>query len=103
MKLVCVVLNGASGATDDEAIALLNYGFDNFAPLTLPDDDFIRGFAQHLHFQTEQLQILSLQRILPQTDRSSASIISEVPLWELLFWRMSSRKRILPQKPAPKT
>ena len=42
MKLVCVVLNGASGATDDEAIALLNYGFDNFAPLTLPDDDFNR-------------------------------------------------------------
>ena len=42
MKLVCVVLNGASGATDDEAIALLNYGFDNFAPLTLPDDDLNR-------------------------------------------------------------
>ncbi len=42
MKLVCVVLNGASGVTDDEAIALLNYGFDNFAPLTLPDDDFNR-------------------------------------------------------------
>ena len=42
IKLVCVVLNGASGATDDEAIALLNYGFDNFAPLTLPDDDFNR-------------------------------------------------------------
>ena len=42
MNLVCVVLNGASGATDDEAIALLNYGFDNFAPLTLPDDDFNR-------------------------------------------------------------
>lgn len=42
MNLVCVVLNGASGVTDDEAIALLNYGFDNFAPLTLPDDDFNR-------------------------------------------------------------
>lgn len=42
MKLVCVVLNGASGVTDDEAIALLNYGFDNFTPLTLPDDDFNR-------------------------------------------------------------
>lgn len=28
MKLVCVVLNGASGVTDDEAIALLNYGFE---------------------------------------------------------------------------
>ena len=42
MKLVCVVLNGASGVTDDEAIALLNYGFDNFVPLTLPDDDFNR-------------------------------------------------------------
>lgn len=42
MKLVCVVLNGASGVTDDEAIALLNYGFNNFSPLTLPDDDFNR-------------------------------------------------------------
>ena len=42
MKLVCVVLNGASGVTDDEAIALLNYGFDNFTPLTLQDDDFNR-------------------------------------------------------------
>ena len=42
MKLVCVVFNGASGVTDDEAIALLNYGFDNFTPLTLPDDDFNR-------------------------------------------------------------
>lgn len=42
MKLVCVVLNGASGVTDDEAIALLNYGFDNFTLLTLPDDDFNR-------------------------------------------------------------
>lgn len=42
MKLVCVVLNGASGVTDDEAIALLNYGFDNFAPLTIPDSDFNR-------------------------------------------------------------
>lgn len=42
MKLVCVVLNGASDVTDDEAIALLNYGFDNFTPLTLPDDDFNR-------------------------------------------------------------
>lgn len=42
MKLVCVVLNGASGVTDDEAIALLNYGFDNFTPLTLPDDNFNR-------------------------------------------------------------
>ena len=42
MKLVCVVLNGASGVTDDEAIALLNYGFENFTPLTLPDDDFNR-------------------------------------------------------------
>lgn len=42
MKLVCVVLNGASGVTDDEAIALLNYGFDNFSPLTIADSDFNR-------------------------------------------------------------
>ena len=40
--LVCVVLNGASGVTDDEAIALLNYGFDNFSPLTIADTDFNR-------------------------------------------------------------
>lgn len=42
MKLVCVVLNGASGVTDDEAIALLNYGFDNFSPLTIADTNFNR-------------------------------------------------------------
>ena len=42
MKLVCIVLNGASGVTDDEAIALLNYGFDNFSPLTIADTDFNR-------------------------------------------------------------
>ena len=42
MKLVCVVLNGVSGVTDDEAIALLNYGFDNFSPLTIADTDFNR-------------------------------------------------------------
>ena len=42
MKLVCIVLNGASGVTNNEAIALLNYGFDNFAPLTIADDDFNR-------------------------------------------------------------
>ena len=40
--LVCVVLNGASGVTDDEAIALLNYGFDNFSPLTIADTNFNR-------------------------------------------------------------
>ena len=42
MNLVCVVLNGASGVTDDEAIALLNYSFDNFSPLTIADNDFNR-------------------------------------------------------------
>ena len=42
MKLVCIVLNGASGVTNNEAIALLNYGFDNFAPLTIADNDFNR-------------------------------------------------------------
>lgn len=40
MTLICSVLNGASGATDDEAVTLLNYGFDNFGKLTIPDDDF---------------------------------------------------------------
>lgn len=42
MKLVCVVLHGASGVTDNEAITLLNYGFDNFSPLTIADNDFNR-------------------------------------------------------------
>ena len=42
MNLVCVVLNGASGVTDDEAISLLNYGFDSFSPLTIEDTDFNR-------------------------------------------------------------
>lgn len=36
------VLNGGTRVTDDEAIALLNYGICNFTPLTLPDDDFNR-------------------------------------------------------------
>lgn len=50
MKLVCIVLNGASGVTDDEAIALLNYGFDNFAPLTIADDDLtVFPVVQSLH------------------------------------------------------
>lgn len=42
LTLICVVFKGASGATDDEAVALLNYGFDNFGKLELPDEDFNR-------------------------------------------------------------
>lgn len=42
MTLICVVLHGSSETTDDEAISLLNYGFDNFGRLTLPDTDFNR-------------------------------------------------------------
>lgn len=42
MTLMCVVMHGASGVTDDEAIALLNYGFDNFGRLELEDTDFNR-------------------------------------------------------------
>lgn len=42
MTLICTVLNGAAGVTDDEAVSLLNYGFDNFGRLSLPDEDFNR-------------------------------------------------------------
>jgi D-alanyl-D-alanine carboxypeptidase len=40
MTLICVVLQGASGQTDDEAITVLDYGFNNFQALSLGDDDF---------------------------------------------------------------
>ncbi len=40
VTLICVVLKGASGQTDDEAITLLDYGFSNFQLLTLGEDDF---------------------------------------------------------------
>lgn len=40
MTLICVVLNGASGQTDDEAISLLDYGFNNFQKLSIGDNDF---------------------------------------------------------------
>lgn len=40
MTLICVVLNGASGQTDDEAIALLDYGFNNFKNVSLGNNDF---------------------------------------------------------------
>lgn len=40
MTLICVVLNGASGQTDDEAISLLDYGFNNFKKVSLGNDDF---------------------------------------------------------------
>lgn len=40
--LICVVLNGAPDITDDEAISLLNYGYDNFGKLLLPDEDLNR-------------------------------------------------------------
>ena len=42
VTLICVVLNGAAGVTDDEAISLLNYGYDNFGRLELPDEDLNR-------------------------------------------------------------
>lgn len=40
VTLICVILKGASGQTDDEAITLLDYGFSNFQLLTLGQDDF---------------------------------------------------------------
>lgn len=39
MTLICVVLQGASGQTDDEAVALLDYGFGNFQKLDLSSND----------------------------------------------------------------
>lgn len=40
VTLICVILKGASGQTDDEAITLLDYGFSNFQLLTLGQNDF---------------------------------------------------------------
>lgn len=40
VTLICVILKGASGQTDDEAITLLDYGFSNFQLLALGQDDF---------------------------------------------------------------
>lgn len=40
VTLICIILQGASGQTDDEAITTLDYGFNNFQKLTLGDDDF---------------------------------------------------------------
>ncbi|MDO5134831.1 MAG: D-alanyl-D-alanine carboxypeptidase family protein [Eubacteriales bacterium] len=40
IRLICVVLKGASGQTDDEAITLLDYGFANFTTAALGEDDF---------------------------------------------------------------
>ena len=40
VTLICVILKGTSGQTDDEAITLLDYGFSNFQLLTLGQDDF---------------------------------------------------------------
>lgn len=39
MTLVCVVLYGASGQTDDEAITLLDYGFGNFQKMDMGASD----------------------------------------------------------------
>ena len=39
MTLVCVVLFGASGQTDDEAITLLDYGFSNFQKIDMGSGD----------------------------------------------------------------
>ena len=40
MTLIAVVLNGASGQTDDEAITILDYGFGQFRKADLGKDDF---------------------------------------------------------------
>lgn len=40
MTLISVVLQGASGQTDDEAITTLDYAFSNFQKLSLGEDDF---------------------------------------------------------------
>lgn len=40
MRLICAVLKGAPGQTDDEAITLLDYGFSNFRTDVLGEDDF---------------------------------------------------------------
>lgn len=40
MTLICVVLQGASGQTDDEAAMVLDYGFNNFRKVSAEADDF---------------------------------------------------------------
>lgn len=38
--LICVILQGADGQTEPEAVTLLDYGLSNFQKLTLGSDDF---------------------------------------------------------------
>ena len=38
--LICVVMNGATGQTANEAISLMDYGFGNFQLLDLSEEDF---------------------------------------------------------------
>ena len=38
--LICVVMNGATGQTANEAITLMDYGFANFQLLDLAEEDF---------------------------------------------------------------
>lgn len=38
--LICVVMNGATGQTANEAITLMDYGFSNFQLLDLGEEDF---------------------------------------------------------------
>ncbi len=38
--LICVVMNGATGQTANEAISLMDYGFSNFQLLDLGEEDF---------------------------------------------------------------
>ena len=38
--LICVVMNGATGQTANEAITLMDYGFGNFQLLDLSEEDF---------------------------------------------------------------
>lgn len=40
VTLIAVVLQGATGQTEPEAITLMDYGFGNFQPLSLGDNDF---------------------------------------------------------------
>ena len=92
MKLVCVVLHGASGATDNEAITLLNYGFDNFSPLTIADNDFNRLSGGTVIVPNGTGEDGLTTEDTSSTVRLCVSITSAKPLWELQSLKIHSRK-----------
>lgn len=52
VTLIAVVLQGATGQTEPEAVTLLDYGFANFYPLSLGDNDFNMVSGGHVYVPT---------------------------------------------------